>query len=140
MNTITKLSRLAGVFLVVLIGAASLTSTAQAADQGGSWTKRYQKIHGTWQIVETEEGRFLELDDDFKTRRAPDLKLFLSPRIDGDVTPDNAVAGSILISKLKKAKGAQRYALPADLDLDNFQTLILHCEQYTKLWGVSPLR
>lgn len=140
MTTLAHFSRLAGVFLVLLIGAASLGSTAYADETGGTWTKRYQKIHGTWKIVETEEGRFLELDEKFKTRRAPDLKLFLSPRLDGDVTPDNAVAGSVLISKLKKAKGAQRYALPDDLDLDQFQTLVLHCEQYTKLWGVSPLR
>ncbi|MFK8017134.1 MAG: DM13 domain-containing protein, partial [Gammaproteobacteria bacterium] len=80
-----------------------------------------------------------ELDDKFKTRNAPDLKLFLSPRAAGDVTPDNAVEGSVLISKLRKAKGAQRYALPDDLDLAQFETLVLHCEQYTKLWGVSPL-
>ena len=45
----------------------------------------------------------------------------------------------MLIAPLKKAKGAQRYKLPADLDLDDYQTLVLHCEQYTKLWGVSAL-
>ncbi|MFK7888964.1 MAG: DM13 domain-containing protein [Gammaproteobacteria bacterium] len=140
MNSLTHFSRLAGVFLVLLIGAASFSSAAHAADEGSTWTKRYQKIHGTWKIVETDEGRFLELNEKFKTRRAPDLKLFLSPRLDADVTPDNAVAGSVLIAKLKKAKGAQRYALPADLDLNDFETLVLHCEQYTKLWGVSPLR
>jgi len=140
MNSLSNFSRLAGVFLVLLIGTASLSSVAHADDTGNTWTKRYQKIHGTWKIVETDDGRFLELDEKFKTRRAPDLKLFLSPRIDGDVTPQNAVAGSVLIAKLKKAKGAQRYALPADLNLSDFETLVLHCEQYTKLWGVSPLR
>ena len=55
------------------------------------------------------------------------------------MTPDNAVDRSILISKLTKARGAQRYALPEDLDLSQYRTLVLHCEQYAKLWGVSPL-
>ncbi len=139
MSFFTKTAKTAALMLTFIIGAASFTQTAVADDHGGTWTKRYQTIKGTWSIVETSEGRFLELDDTFKTRKAPDLKLFLLPRAAADVTPDNAVEGSVLISKLRKAKGAQRYELPADLDLDEFSTLVLHCEQYTKLWGVSEL-
>ena len=126
--------------IVATLGAALVTSnTAYADDQGGTWTKKSQKIAGAWKIVETAEGRYLELDDSFKTRRAPDLKLFLSPLEAGSVNAKNATSGSVLIAKLQKAKGAQRYEIPADIDLDAFQTLVLHCEKYTKLWGVSAL-
>ena len=128
-----------GVLIVVAtLGAALMTSnTAYADNHGGTWTKKSQKIAGAWKIVETAEGRFLELDDSFKTRRAPDLKLFLSPLEAGSVNAKNATSGSVLIAKLQKAKGAQRYEIPADIDLDAYQTLVLHCEKYTKLWGVS---
>lgn len=129
------------VLVIVAVIATALVpnSDAHAADQGGAWTGKSQKIAGNWKIVETAEGRFLELDDAFKTRRAPDLKLFLSPLEAGDVNARNTTSGSVLIAKLEKAKGAQRYELPADLDLDDYRTLVLHCEQYTKLWGVSAL-
>lgn len=140
MTRFTQLARHIATALVFGLTMVSLAPQASADDLGGGWTKRYQKIQGSWSIVETAEGRFLELDDAFKTRRAPDLKLFLSPRAAADVTPNNAVDGSVLISKLRKARGGQRYELPADLDLEQFETLVLHCEQYTKLWGVSPLR
>lgn len=140
MTRFTQLARHAATALVFALTMASLAPNASADDLGGGWTKRYQKIHGNWSIVETSEGRFLELDASFKTRRAPDLKLFFSPRAASAVTPDNAVEGSVLIAKLRAARGGQRYELPADLDLSQFETLVLHCEQYTKLWGVSPLR
>lgn len=126
--------------VVAVLGAALTTSNAAYADDhGGTWTKKSQKIAGAWKIVETAEGRFLELDDSFKTRRAPDLKLFLSPLEAGNVNAKNATSGSVLIAKLQKAKGAQRYEIPPDIDLDAYQTLVLHCEKYTKLWGVSAL-
>ncbi|MEM6641001.1 MAG: DM13 domain-containing protein [Pseudomonadota bacterium] len=140
MTRMTQLARHAATALVFALTMASLAPSANADELGGGWTKRSQKIHGSWSIVETAEGRFLELNDEFKTRRAPDLKLFLSPKAAGDVTARNAVEGSVLIAKLRKAKGGQRYELPADLDISEYETLVLHCEQYTKLWGVSALR
>ncbi len=129
------------VLIVTALFATALvtSSDAYAEGQGGTWTKKSQKIKGAWKIVETAEGRFLELDDAFKTRKAPDLKLFLSPLEAGEVNAKNATSGSVLIAPLKKAKGAQRYELPVDLNLDDYQTLVLHCEAYTKLWGVSAL-
>lgn len=120
-------------------GATLVGMSAIADDAGGAWTKRSQTIKGSWSIVETTEGRFLELDASFKTRNAPDLKLFLSPLAASDVKAKNATRGSVLIAPLTKNKGAQRYLIPADIDLDQFKTLVLHCEQYTKLWGVSAL-
>ena len=128
--------------LIVLIGLgfSTVMPTAFANDYGGTWTKRYQTIKGSWSIVKTDDGSFLELGDDFKTKSAPDLKLFLSKLPASEVTPENAVSSSVLLAPLKSAKGEQRYALPADLDLDKYKTLALHCEEYTKLWGVSPLQ
>lgn len=127
--------------LIALLSAVLLPGQVAFAgdDQGGTWTRKSQSIKGSWRIVDSADGRYLELDDAFRTRRAPDLKLFLSPLPADEITANNATSGSVLIAPLKKAKGAQRYALPDGLDLDEFQTLVLHCEQYTKLWGVSPL-
>ncbi len=134
MNIIGKIT---GIFILGL----GLGAFAHSDDvvPGGTWTKKNYSIEGSWSIVTTDEGQFLELDEKFKTRNAPDLKLFLSPLAAGDVTNKNAVAGSKLIAPLRKNKGAQRYKIPADTDLDDYQSLIIHCEKYSKLWGVSEL-
>lgn len=107
--------------------------------QTGSWTKKSFGIAGEWSIVEEQGRRFLVLDDRFKTRSAPDLKLFLSTHALADANGKNATRGSVLIAKLDKAKGGQRYELP-DVDLEAYSSLLLHCEQYGKLWGGAPLR
>ena len=139
MTLTNQMTRTLVIVATLIVGAFAVSPNAYAQDSDNTWTKRSQKIKGTWQIVETDAGTFLELDDAFKTRNAPDLKLFLSPHAADEVNARNATAGSVLISKLKKAKGAQRYEIPADIDLSQFQTLVLHCEAYTKLWGVSAL-
>ena len=131
------MSRIVAVVLLSL----GLGSFAWGDDHSlsGSWTKKNYRIKGAWSIVTTEEGQFLELDEKFKTRNAPDLKLFLSPLPADQLGNANAVAGSRLISPLRSNKGAQRYKLPEGTDLDDYQSLVLHCEQFSKLWGVSGL-
>ena len=133
--------RVAGKTLAIILLGLGLGAFANADDdpRGGTWTKKNYGIKGAWSIVTTDEGRFIELDEKFRTRNAPDLKLFLSPLAAADLTNDNAVAGSKLISPLRSNKGAQRYRLPAGTDLDDYQTLVIHCERFSKLWGVSDL-
>ena len=140
MTVLKRAAAVAALLVTIAAGALVPAGGALADDFGGTWTKKSFKIAGEWKIVTTSEGRFLELDDAFKTRKAPDLKLFLSPLPAADVKAKNATSGSVLIAPLDSARGAQRYKLPDDLDLANFQTLVLHCEKYTKLWGVSALR
>lgn len=108
----------------------------QSVDSG-TWTKKYQKIHGAWKIEKKGDAHYLVLDEKFKTRKAPDLKFVLSNHPLEDVNGKNAMQGALIIENLKSNKGAQRYRLP-----DNFKdysTLLLHCEQFSKLWGAASL-
>ncbi len=130
-------SRIAGLALLSL--AAITTAYAEDAALSGDWTKKSYSIRGNWSIVTTDEGRFLELDDAFKTRNAPDLKLFLSTLPADSVTSRNAVSHGTLIAPLKSNKGTQRYKLPDGVDLADYESLVLHCERFSKLWGVSAL-
>ncbi|MEM6457742.1 MAG: DM13 domain-containing protein [Acidobacteriota bacterium] len=131
------------IVLLLVIALAVSTGAALAADAlaHGSWTKKSFKIAGTWKIVDEGGTRYVELDAAFKTKKAPDLKLFLHPLPLSAVNGKNAASnGAVLIHQLDSHKGAQRYALPADVDLSQFRTLLVHCEKYSKLWGGAPLR
>lgn len=134
---------------LAILGAVA-TSQAQAADADGavaggsldnafsSWGK--PSLQGDWQIVEDNGALFIELGENFKAKKGPDVKIFLSPTADTQVTGDNAVNGSILIKQISDFDGSARIAIPAGTDLSQFQSLVFHCEAYSKLWGSSALR
>ena len=132
-----NLSRKLPSFFLFVIFAFSFSQTVSAGESG-SWTKKAQTIHGTWSIVEKDDGHYLVLSEDFKTRKAPDLKLILSNFSTAEAHNKNALMGGVVIAPLKSAKGEQSYKLPDNFS--EFQTLLLHCEKYSKLWGVAQLK
>jgi len=86
-------ARLAGFILLyvssiffVLSSAASYASNHQA----GGWTDKQYSIDGSWSINVEGNQTILRLNDDFKTKRGPDLKIFLSKQSINDVTGKTA--------------------------------------------------
>ena len=120
--------------------AATPLQQGELLAHGSSWTKKSNKISGSYEIVRDENRTALRLSDDFKTSKAPDLKLVLSPHTLREAKNGNALAGGRVVSLLRSHKGAQEYVLEDDVDLASFESLLIHCEQYTKLWGGAPLR
>lgn len=125
-------------FLISILFAGAL-SAAETVLASGTWTKKSHKISGTWSIVDNGTTKEIRLKG-FSTRKAPDLKLFFSPQTANNATNKNATAGSRLVVKLKAAKGDQTYAIPDGVDLSSFQSVLIHCERYSKLWGAADLR
>ncbi len=134
------LSRFLG-FLSIAATALVIGATAVNADEMSShgWEVQNYNIKGTWSIVTEGDTSYVVLSDDFRTRNAPDLKIFFSPLAASDLTDDNATEGSILVSQLESNKGGQRYAIPEGVDLSTFNSIIIHCERFSKLWGSSSL-
>ena len=125
--------------LVSLTAVGTLAAAAQPLAEG-TWTEKTASIRGSWSIVEEGESRFLVLSDDFKTKKAPDLKLFLSPQELSSVNGKNATDRVVLIGSLQSPRGGQRYLIPDGVDLGRYSTLLLHCEKYSKLWGAATIR
>ncbi len=105
----------------------------------GTWTKKSFKSKGTWTIAVEDGVTMVKLDADFSTRKAPDLKIFLTPKSVSEVNRKNALEGSVLIASLSSNKGAQSYVVPEGVDLSDFQSIIIHCEAFTKLWSAAAL-
>ena len=83
--------------------------------------------------------KFIVFSDDFRAANGPDLKIFLSPKSIADATGKNAVDGSINIGELKKTKGTQEYEVPANINLADYGSVLVHCEAYSVLWGGGDL-
>lgn len=130
-------------WIIGLIGlvaglSMALPAGAQNVVSQGSWTTAGYAVEGQWKIVSQEGGWVLELPASFSTKKAPDLKLFLSKRSPGELSNRNATDGSVLIAPLKSPQGAQTYRLPGDPA--GYTSLLIHCEKYSKLWAVAPLK
>lgn len=122
----------------VLWGGAPMTQGRVVA-HGDKWTKKTNRITGAWEIAETERGRVIRFRDDFKTRKAPDLKIVLSPLTVAQTSSRNALQGAAIVALLESHRGAQEFRIPDGVDLGDYRSLLIHCEQYTKLWGAAPL-
>lgn len=151
LNKQTKTYLKTALISLALYGGASVTALcaanmAYAAEpavavamvdsaQSGSFEKSTFKIKGDWQIVKENGQTIFRLSEDFKTKNGPDLKLFLSPEAVRDVTGSTATHNAVKLGVLKSNKGTQDYIIPANIDLSQFRSILIHCEAYSKLWG-----
>ncbi len=102
---------------------------------GGDFVDKKYDIDGGWTLEKRDGNWVVALDEGFKTKAGPDLKIFLSPQSIGDVTGKTAVKGSVLVSALQSNTGAQEYVLPASVNPEDFSSLLIHCEKFSVLWG-----
>ncbi len=113
-----------------------LLSTSLSTFAGNEWTNKQYKISGSWDIVQTDAGQFFVLGDNFKTKSGPDLKLFLIKNSIASVANKEALhEEGTLIAALDKTEGAQRYLIPDNINLAEYKSLAIHCQQYSVVWG-----
>jgi hypothetical protein len=115
--------------------AAAPINDGELLEYGNSWTKKSNKISGAWEIANTDEGLVIRLGKDFKTSNAPDLKLFFANKGVRSSNGDNATSGSTFVAKLRSNRGASEYVLKGVHSLKEYRSMLIHCEQYSKLWG-----
>lgn len=118
---------------------AAAAANAYKVLSSGSWSKKTYAAGGNWTLFSENGVTTVSLDSGFTTRKAPDLKIFLSPLSPGELSGRNATQGSLLISPLKSNSGAQSYTVPAGTDLSRYKTILIHCEAFSKLWSVSGI-
>ncbi len=122
---------------ILLISAALLLAPVTFAQDAGEREfieKRY-KIEGTVAIDVVDNQTRITLSDDFKTKNGPDLKVFLTKKPVADLNGDEVVPEGLKLGVLKSNKGGQTYIIPADVDLSEYESIVIHCEAFTVLWG-----
>ena len=129
------------------LGAAGIAHAAQPAvavamvetPQSGRFEKSAFNIKGDWEIVKENGQTIFRVSDNFKTRNGPDLKLFLSPKTVNVASGATATQDAVRLGVLKSNKGGQDYIIPANIDLSQFGSILIHCEAFSKLWGGANL-
>jgi len=51
------------------------------------------------------------------------------------VSKSFALMMTLRLGLIDSVKGRQEYVVPADINLADFESILIHCEQYNILWG-----
>lgn len=114
----------------------------------GAWRTFDYDVEGTWHIVQADDRLTVRLGDDFVTKNGPDLHVLLSPKPFAALNNDNAMEGALVAGLLvtrddstffRKMKGAQSFTLPAGTRLADYQTIVIHCVEFSHLWAGGDL-
>ena len=112
---------------------------SQEVLQSGVWKKIDYKASGNWQLIQKKGEVYLVLDKNFKTKSGPDLHFLLSYKPIEELTNSNTSSNSKIIASLRSNRGFAEYKIPTNLDLKDFQSLVIHCIRYSHLWAGANL-
>lgn len=96
---------------------------------------------GRASIYETADRReYLRLTD-FTTSNGPDVHILLAQSDDQNLKKD-VVTGNlegVELGRLKANQGDQNYDLPASIDLQKYDAVVIYCERFHAVFGVAQL-
>jgi hypothetical protein len=78
----------------------------------------------------------LHLETDFEVGPGPKYHVYLAP--DSDITPATPVQETMFVDlgRLKAFSGGQNYQIPVGVDIRNYKSVVIWCEQFDVL--ISP--
>jgi hypothetical protein len=95
---------------------------------------------GTVRIVSLPDGRRVLRLEDFFVSINSDLEIWLSEHPHPTSTPEAASAGHKQVSFLKATAGAMNYELPAEVDLERYQSIVIWCELTSNAYAAAELQ
>jgi Electron transfer DM13 len=93
---------------------------------------------GTARVLALADGRRYVRFEDFRTSNGPALKVYLSAASatgPGDAFDDSYVS----LGDLKGNIGEQNYAIPRDVTLDRYRSVVVWCKRFSVPFGAAAL-
>ncbi|MBV6627869.1 MAG: DM13 domain-containing protein [Rivularia sp. (in: Bacteria)] len=104
----------------------------------GNFVNQEKRTTGKAKIVNINGRRYLEFDRRFSTGNGPDVKIILHKN---SSIPLNIKEGNyITLSRIKSFNGKQRYAIPNNINLANYKSVGIWCEEFNATFGFASLR
>jgi hypothetical protein len=95
-------------------------------------------VTGTASAYQLEDGQRLLRLEDFASTNGPDLFVYLA--VAGASEDDAALdADFVDLGVLSGNIGNQNYVIPADVDLDRYDSVVIWCRRFTTSFGVADL-
>ena len=94
------------------------------------------EARGMATLLRREDGRaVLRLTDYWIAPGAPDVHVYLTPAIDGDVD----AAGTADFGPITQLQGNQNLTLPPNVEVDHLRTVVVFCKVYSVEFGRGTL-
>ena len=120
---------------------SSLTQTNNsvliAEASAGQFVSVEHPTSGQVDIIEEDGVRYLEIGEDFQSDSGPALEIILhkSDTVGLQIEEGDYVS----LGELKSFNGAQRYIIPEAIDLAQYQSVAVWCQEFNATFGYAPL-
>jgi electron transfer DM13 len=102
---------------------------------------KLHETNGRATIYKTPNGdEYLRLTD-FSTSNGPDVHVLLARNDDEQLRQETITdtLDSVELGSLKGNQGDQNYDLPAMVDLEKYNAVVIYCERFHAVFGTAPL-
>jgi hypothetical protein len=130
---------------VVPSAAPDVAQASQTIERSGSFVSGEHPTQGTARLVMRNGQAFIELGEDFETSElGPDLVVILhrSDDVIGSTRPPAFPINEgdyVVLAPLRQFSGAQTYAIPASVNLDDYQSAGIWCRKFNAMFGAAAL-
>lgn len=109
--------------------------------QGRFVGKGGQTTVGGYRIESADGDIRLVLSGDFRTDEGPDLHVVLSPLPVDEVEGGNATSddATLIVAPLNGFEGPQEFDLPDDPDFSGYHSVLIHCIEFSHLYGAATV-
>ncbi|WP_373525598.1 DM13 domain-containing protein [Nostoc sp.] len=120
-------------------------SQESTAVKSGTFVSGEHTTQGKVSLTTKDGKSFLELEQSFKTSESgPDLVVILhrSDNVIGSTKPPSYPlknGGYIILAPLKKYSGAQKYAIPNNINLADYKSAAIWCRKFNATFGAANL-
>ncbi len=94
---------------------------------------------GTVTILDAGNGRRIARLTDFQVTNGPDLEVWLVAKQNIQSSGDVTASKYVSLGQLKGNIGDQNYEIPANVDIDDYESIVIWCEQFGVLFSAADL-
>ena len=136
-----------GIPLAVIVFALGASPALNAREQSakaietGTFHGKVHKTSGRATIYKEADGKLVLRLTNFKTSNGPDVHVILVAAKNAEDDANFLKSGTerVELGMLKGNEGDQNYDIPANTDLNKFQTVSIYCERFNANFGAAPL-
>lgn len=92
---------------------------------------------GTATIYELPDGQRVVRFENFRVTNGPDLHVLLSPEVPDAIFAD--IGDAVELGALKGNVGSQNYEIPAEVNLDDYASVIIFCQPFRVVFSTAAL-
>jgi len=105
-------------------------------------TGEFEKVNymtsGLVSLIEKDGDHFLLFNESFVTPNGPDLVVYFTKNSAPTTRTD--IANGVVLGDLKSLQGKQVYKIPREINIDEFNSVSIHCRAFNVPWSYAPFK